>query len=85
MRTRFNDKHRRAAAASRRLHFAFWLGGFAYLCYFLILLPLFALVISGVMYDDSNPGDSIATILILSLIFSFIFYVPLYVWPDGGL
>ena len=74
MRTRFNDKHRRAAAASRRLHFVFWLGGvFAYLCYFLILLPLFALVISGVMYDDSNPGDSIATILILSLIFSFIF------------
>ena len=45
MPTRFQDKHRRARRASRRLHLAFWLGVLGvYLCYLLIVSPLFYII-----------------------------------------
>ena len=70
MPTRFLDKHRRAKRASRRLHLAFWLGALvSYLCYLIIIVPLFIFMAALFMTPNATGPDAGINNLMMLVLF----------------
>ena len=70
MPTRFLDKHRRAKRASRRLHLAFWLGALvSYLCYLIIIVPLFIFMAALFMTPNATGPDAGLNNLMMLVLF----------------
>ena len=70
MPTRFLDKHRRAKRASRRLHLAFWLGALvSYLCYLIIIVPLFIFMAALFITPNASGPDAGLNNLMMLVLF----------------
>ena len=70
MPTRFHDKHRRAKRASRRLHLAFWLGALvSYLCYLIIIVPLFIFMAALFITPNASGPDAGLNNLMMLVLF----------------
>ena len=70
MPTRFHDKHRRAKRASRRLHLAFWLGALvSYLCYLIIIVPLFIFMAALFITPNATGPDAGLNNLMMLVLF----------------
>ena len=70
MPTRFLDKHRRAKRASRRLHLVFWLGALvSYLCYLIIIVPLFIFMAALFITPNATGPDAGLNNLMMLVLF----------------